>query len=164
MLLPALLLYLAVPATASDDAVLESIDYASQPERAQLTLYLSKPVQFTSGRLANPDRIYIDLAHSAAAAAPALPSVPAEDAIIRQIRIGLQGTDTLRVVIDLKSPASFSIVQANAPPRLLLILRPAHPPSLTKLEGPAVPSGAAQIPLPSPPPLHPQIPSGPILA
>jgi len=164
MLLPALLLYLAVPATASDDAVLESIDYASQPERAQLTLHLSKPVQFTSGRLANPDRIYIDLAHSAAAAAPALPSVPAEDAIIRQIRIGLQGTDTLRVVIDLKSPASFSIVQANAPPRLLLILRPAHPPSLTKLEGPAVPSGAAQIPLPSPPPLHPQIPSGPILA
>ena len=144
----------------SDTSILQSIDWVSQPGRAQLTLQLSRQVRFSGGRLTGPDRVYVDLIDVSAARDVAVPAVPAQDTAIKQIRIGNPGADILRVVVDLKLPADFSIVQIKESSRLLLILRPSLPPLVTNGVAPAGLSKPPGIVLQPAPGLHSPLPQG----
>ncbi|HEY2015166.1 MAG TPA: DUF5916 domain-containing protein, partial [Bryobacteraceae bacterium] len=133
---------------AAGTSMVEGIDYVSGPDRVQLTVHLSQPVPFTSGRLAGPERVYLDLPHTSASRPEALPVVPENDAVLARVHFEQAGDGTLRVVLDLKSEAGFSAVQLQSPPRLLLILRPKQIPPPKSLEAPAVTPGLVETPFP----------------
>jgi hypothetical protein len=142
--------FLIPVAAGTDAAVLQSIEGAFVPGRAQVTLQFSERVRFTSGRLQNPERIYLDLRQVVASPEIPLPEIPANDALVEGIRIGRYNADVLRLVIYLKLPAELSVVQPHPGTRMILIVQPEHP-APARLGISAVPAGAPQpYPLPAP--------------
>ncbi|MBZ5609856.1 MAG: DUF5916 domain-containing protein [Acidobacteriia bacterium] len=116
-------------AHAGDNSLRQRIEYVTTPGVSQVSIYLQEPVRFTSGTLTNSDRVYVDIQHVSGDLALKGPGITGNDALIRQIRTSRRDADTMRVVMDLKAPAIYSVVTLQTPPSLIIVLRPAHPPA-----------------------------------
>lgn len=83
------------------------------PDYTRITLEATQPVAHKSFRLANPDRLVIDLEGvEAGAALDVLASqLAADDPYIAAIRVGVNRPGVMRLVIDLKTPVKPSIFQ-----------------------------------------------------
>jgi hypothetical protein len=140
--------------------VLRWIEATSQPDRAQVNIWLAQPVHFTAGSVKDPDGVYVDLQQASAGPGLTLPTPSPDDPFIRQIRISRRAHGTTRVVVDLKAPAEYSVVLFKGPPRLLLVLRRANAPATQQQpdQAPAAPvrdtlpaASAVISPSPNPP-------------
>lgn len=117
----------ALPLASPDGrAQLTAVSYSSVPGGTRVVLELDRAVEVHAGRLAAPPRLFFDLDNTHLALAGR--SFPADDALLRSIRVAQYQQDVARVVLDLKAPADYSAALESAPPRLVIDLRAVAPP------------------------------------
>jgi N-acetylmuramoyl-L-alanine amidase len=81
---------------------------------------LSTPLEFASGRLSNPERLFFDL-KNARLAKEVRRTVAINSAFVKSARIGQYSYDTARIVFDLQSPScNFKVTNLEDPPRLVI--------------------------------------------
>jgi N-acetylmuramoyl-L-alanine amidase len=112
-----------------------SVGFAQQEIRAvrfwslggttRIAVETDGPVQYRSGRLSNPDRIFFDLPGTLPAREHrrSVQVIPVDDGVVKQIRVALTKPGVTRVVIDLACPAEFAASQLANPDRLMIEVR-----------------------------------------
>jgi len=102
------------------------IRHSSSAGSSTVIFNLEDQVPYEAHRLANPDRIYIDLPHTQLASNLAGKSVEVGDAVLKRIRAAQPVPGTTRVVLETKANTDFSASSESNPARLVVELRKAE--------------------------------------
>lgn len=143
---------------AKPTAVLTGITREALPGGDRIVLALDREVSFATDRIANPDRVFLDL--SSTAVGEGLPAAAAalKGMLVTNVRLGHPTAGTTRIVFDLAASPKHSIYPLYSPYRLVIDAEGPVPPPLSKstlhdeplnTAGPAVqPTPAAVAPAP----------------
>jgi N-acetylmuramoyl-L-alanine amidase len=93
----------------------------SNGRTSQAAIESSGPATYRDFSLISPLRVVVDIADADVKAQA--PSIPADDPLLKSIRVGQFAPDTVRVVFDLKEPAGYFIRRRSHPDRLLIEFR-----------------------------------------
>ncbi len=93
----------------------------------QLAIYTSYPVYYSVKRIADPERLYVDLYGASLGTAPA--SVPVAGRDIAQIRSGQISDQTVRITVDLKGARAFQVLSGIETSQVKVALGSAADPS-----------------------------------
>jgi len=164
--IPWLVAILLTGSTGFAQQEIRAVRFWSLGGTTRIAVETDGPVQYRSGRLSNPDRIFFDLPGTLPAREHrrTVQVIPVDDGVVKQIRVALTKPGVARVVIDLACPAEFTASQLANPDRLMIEVRaPGGPapavtrtsettPAETPLDPPARGAGpppAARPPLPA---------------
>jgi N-acetylmuramoyl-L-alanine amidase len=141
----------SAPAPSGAGAVLRSISRESLPGGDRIVLDMDHEVFFTSDRIANPDRVWVDLPSTVAIDTVADQANSVKGMMITGVRVGKPVPGTTRVVLDLAGAPRYSIYPLYSPYRLVIDTEGPIPPPLTKstVQEPAL---GVQPPSPGPSP------------
>jgi len=107
----------AAPAAAASGKIAEvrKISTKGGPDSERVTVEVGGSVQYASGRVANPDRIYFDL--HAAKLAPALlhAKIKADSEMVSAIRVAQSPSGVVRVVLDVNGVKDYTASLLNGP-------------------------------------------------
>jgi N-acetylmuramoyl-L-alanine amidase len=90
------------------------------PEVLRITLELAQEVPFRSDRIPGPARVFIDLENTRAVEAIKDATIPFEDDVVRQVRIGRQADARTRVVFDLSGAGRHTVYTLYNPFRIVV--------------------------------------------
>ena len=92
----------------------------SKREYTRVVIDLDKDVKYRKGKLENPDRIYFDLLGTRVTKALASKPFPVDGGFLKQIRVGQNTPDTVRVVLDFESISDYNVFWLPDPYRLVV--------------------------------------------
>ena len=92
----------------------------SKREYTRVVIDLDKDVKYRQGQLENPDRIYFDLLGTRVTKALAAKPFRVDGGFLKQIRVGQNKPDTVRVVLDFKSISDYNVFWLPDPYRLVV--------------------------------------------
>ena len=92
----------------------------SKREYTRVVIDLDKDVKYRQGKLENPDRIYFDLLGTRVTKALASKPFPVDGGFLKQIRVGQNKPDTVRVVLDFESISDYNVFWLPDPYRLVV--------------------------------------------
>lgn len=113
------------PVVSSSEDIVEvrGIRYWSSPEYIRVIIELSGPIEFTKGRLPNPERLYIDM-KNAKIINGLQRNYTIEDNILKKVRIGVNA-NIVRIVFDLNTEDyNFKFLNLEDPTRLVVDISP----------------------------------------
>lgn len=112
------------------------------PNYMRIVVGIDGEVKFESVRLANPDRIVLDL--QTAHLSPELigKTFPVEDGFLRQIRVAQFSPEVARVVLDVEKIQTYSIFSLPNPFRLVIDVQGAPPTQIAQTVKPGPPANA----------------------
>jgi N-acetylmuramoyl-L-alanine amidase len=100
-------------------------------DTARVTIDLEDSVQYASGRIANPERIFFDLHAARLTPEVARGNVHVDGGLLTAVRVAQNHEGVVRVVLDVNGVKEYSASLTNNPPRLSIELygnsRPAAP-------------------------------------
>src|SRR5207249_5311982 len=101
---------------------IRKISAKSSQDSTRVTIELEAAVQYASGRIANPDRIYFDL--HAARLTPQLAhgTIKTDGTILSGVRVAQNPSGIVRVVLDVNGVTDYSTSLLNNPSRLVIDL------------------------------------------
>lgn len=99
----------------------------SEREYTRVVIDLDKDVTYRQGQLENPDRIYFDLLGTRVTKALASKPFPVDGDFLKQIRVGQNKPDTVRVVLDFESISDYNVFWLPDPYRLVVDISGAKP-------------------------------------
>jgi len=112
----------APPAANGKIPQVRTITARAAADSARVTIDLEGSVQYVSGRVANPDRIYFDL-HAARLAQPLLhKKIESASPLIAAIRTSQSRTGVVRVVLEVTGVVDYSASLLSNPSRLVIDL------------------------------------------
>ena len=119
------------------------------PDGAEIIIELEDSVQFISGRIANPDRIYFDL--HAAKLSPALlhNKIKVAGDLVDQVRVAQNQGGVVRVVLDVTGVKDYAASLMQKPSRLVIELygdKSSHAPAQSAKASPPAPKTAEKSP------------------
>jgi N-acetylmuramoyl-L-alanine amidase len=120
------------PVPSGAGAVLRSITRESLPGGDRIILEVDREVLFTSDRIANPDRVWIDLASTSVGTGVSAQAGSVKGMMITGVRLGKPAAGTTRIVLDLAGMPKHSIYPLYSPYRLVIDAEGPVPPPLTK--------------------------------
>ena len=100
-----------------------NLRFWSGESSTRVVLDVEKQVRFRSDRIANPDRLWIDLEGTRLHPNLVNRSFPVGDGLLEQVRIGQNKDDVVRVVLDFKDVKDHSIFYLENPLRLVVDVR-----------------------------------------
>jgi N-acetylmuramoyl-L-alanine amidase len=128
-------------------ARIEKIKTSVTPNSTEIVLELEDSVQYVSGRIANPDRIYFDLQSARLSPAVARGNVHVSGDLLTKVRVAQNQFGVVRVVLDVNGVKDYAASLLQKPSRLVIELYgdsagPSKPASVqtaqsTKSENPA---------------------------
>src|SRR5208337_2257818 len=80
------------------------------PNYSRIVIGVESDVKFETSRLANPDRIVLDIQDAHLSPALVGKTFPVEDGFLRQIRVGQFTPSVTRVVLDVEKIEEYSIL------------------------------------------------------
>jgi N-acetylmuramoyl-L-alanine amidase len=86
-----------------------NLRFWSGDESTRVVLDLEKKVEMSYDRLANPDRLFVDLARTRLHPNLTSRTFPVGDGLLAQVRIGQNREDVVRVVLDFKEVYEYSV-------------------------------------------------------
>lgn len=92
----------------------------SKREYTRVVIDLDKDVTYRQGQLENPDRIYFDLLGTRVTKALASKPFPVDGGFLKQIRVGQNKPDMVRVVLDFESISEYNVFWLPDPYRLVV--------------------------------------------
>jgi N-acetylmuramoyl-L-alanine amidase len=101
---------------------LRKISAAALQNSTRVTIELENSVQYTSGRIANPDRIYFDLLAAKLTPQLAHSKIKTEGPILSSVRVAQNPAGVVRVVLDVNGVADYTASLLNNPSRLVIDL------------------------------------------
>ena len=126
---------------------IEKIKTSVTGNRTEIVLELEDSVQYVSGRIANPDRIYFDLQSARLSPAVARGNVHVSGDLLTKVRVAQNQFGVVRVVLDVNGVKDYAASLLQKPSRLVIELYgdsagPSKSPSVqtaqsTKSENPA---------------------------
>jgi len=122
----------SAPAPTGAGAVLRSITRESLPGGDRIVIELDREVVFTSDRIANPDRVWIDLPSTSVAPGLSSQASSVKGMMITAVRLGKPAAGTTRIVLDLAGAPKHSIYPLYGPYRLVVDAEGPVPPPITK--------------------------------
>jgi len=151
---PAQAVSVETPRPATDRAriaTIRGIKRTVLADAVRVTIELDEEVPFHDERIADPDRVFLDLPRTRPSAALADTTLRfASDAdVVRQVRIGRHPNSTTRVVLEAGGVASYSIYPLYNPYRLVIdcvrtasprLAEAPHPPAAEPRPLPVIPS------------------------
>jgi N-acetylmuramoyl-L-alanine amidase len=110
------------PATPDRIASIRGIRRTVLPDAVRVTIELDGEVPFHDERIANPDRVFLDLPGTRPSAALADKTLrfTSDADPVRQVRVGRHPNNTTRVVLDTGGIASYSVYPLYGPYRLVI--------------------------------------------
>ena len=140
-------------------AAIKDIRRTVLPDAVRITIELDAEVPFRDEWIADPSRVFVDLAGTRAT--PKLLDrtlrFESDADVVRQVRIGRHPNSTTRVVLDVAGVTGYSVYPLYSPYRLVIDCVRA-PESTAATPAPA-PAPAAAAPAPAPPPAAPAAPT-----
>ena len=108
---------------------IEKIHTAVTPDGAEIVIALQDSVQYASGRISNPDRIYFDL--HAAKLSPELKreNIKVTGNLVTQVRVAQNKEGIVRVVLDVNGVKDYAASLMHKPSRLIIELYGASAPA-----------------------------------
>jgi N-acetylmuramoyl-L-alanine amidase/putative methionine-R-sulfoxide reductase with GAF domain len=110
---------------ATGPGILQGVKYNSQPDFTSIAIELSGPVKVKAEQLANPDRIYFDLAETRIAPevidALHTKTIPVGDRLVNRLRVAQKSKAVARVVIDLNRACEYIYLISEMPPFRLVV-------------------------------------------
>jgi len=134
------------------------------PNYMRIVVGINGEVKFDSVRLANPDRIVLDLQSAHLSAELKGKTFPVEDGFLRQIRVAQFSPDVARVVLDVEKIEKYSIfslpnpfrlvidVQGGGEPQMARTIKPPSPLATGSRKADKVGATASTTPAPGPQP------------
>jgi N-acetylmuramoyl-L-alanine amidase len=95
---------------------------AANGNATRVTIDLDDSVQFVSGRIANPDRIFFDLHAARLTPEAAHGNIRVEGGLLTAVRVAQNHNGVVRVVLDVNGVKDYSALLTNNPPQLLIDL------------------------------------------
>ncbi|MBI3600805.1 MAG: N-acetylmuramoyl-L-alanine amidase [Nitrospinae bacterium] len=114
-----------VPSTdgesAQSDGLIEvkGIRYWSNPDYTRIVIDTGDKADYKEQRLSDPDRIFIDIHNSKLSPAAGEP-IFINNGLLKDVRVGQNQKDVVRVVLDLDSIGSYSIIHLQNPFRIVI--------------------------------------------
>lgn len=105
---------------ASTPAQVMAIRHWVGPNYSRIVISLEGEARFDTSRLANPDRIVLDLSNTQLSPALSGRAFPGEDGYLRQIRVAQYRPGVARVVLDVQKIEDYSIFTLPNPFRLVI--------------------------------------------
>jgi len=113
----------AVPSVTGGRAPqIRKISAKSLQNSTRVTIDLDGSVQYISGRIANPDRIYFDLHAAKLTPLLAHSKVKTDGTILSAVRVAQNPSGVVRVVLDVNGVTDYSASLMNSPSRLVIDL------------------------------------------
>lgn len=108
----------------SEDGIprVQTIRTGLTPDSTEIVIELEGDVQYVSGRIANPDRIYFDLHAAKLTPAVARNNVPVSGELLTKVRVAQNQSGVVRVVLDVNGVQDYSAALLRNPTRLLIEL------------------------------------------
>ena len=100
-----------------------NLRFWSGESSTRVVLDVEKEVRYRSDRIANPDRLWIDLEGTRLHPNLVHRSFPVGDGLLEQVRVGQNRDDVVRVVLDFKDVKDHSIFYLENPLRLVVDVR-----------------------------------------
>jgi N-acetylmuramoyl-L-alanine amidase len=100
----------------------QKIKTNATPSRTEIVIELEDSVQYVSGRIANPDRIYFDLQSARLSPAMARGSVHLSGDLLTKVRVAQNQSGTVRVVLDVNGVKDYAASLLQKPSRLVIEL------------------------------------------
>jgi len=133
-----------------------NLRFWSGESSTRVVLDVEREVRYRYDRIADPDRLWIDLEGTRLHPNLAHRSFPVGDGLLEQVRIGQNRDDVVRVVLDFKDVKDHSIFYLENPLRLVVDVRGNPRPMVASAEKPAGPPlspvWTVHVPRPSPAP------------
>jgi N-acetylmuramoyl-L-alanine amidase len=92
------------------------------PDSTEVTIELEDSVQYISGRISNPDRIYFDLHAARLSPSVARGKVQVSGNLLSKVRVAQNQTGVVRVVLDVNGVQDYAASLLKKPPRLVIEL------------------------------------------
>ena len=113
----------AVPSVASGHAQqIRKIRAQALHNSTRVTIDLEGGVQYVSGRIANPDRIYFDLHAAKLTPVAAHAKIKTDGTILNAVRVAQNPSSVVRVVLDVNGVTDYTASLLNNPSRLVIDL------------------------------------------
>jgi N-acetylmuramoyl-L-alanine amidase len=124
------------PNHSSGIPTVKTISAVANGDATRVTIALEDSVQYVSGRIANPERIYFDL--HAAKLSPQLKrgAIRVSGNLLTNIRVAQNPSGVVRIVLDVNGVKDYTASLLNKPPRLVIDLY-ANPQTMTASKTPA---------------------------
>ncbi len=100
----------------------QSIKTSATPGSTEIVIQLDDSVQYVSGRIANPDRIYFDLQSAKLAPAVARNNVHVTGDLLTKVRVAQNQFGIVRVVLDVNGVKDYAASLLHKPTRLVIEL------------------------------------------
>ena len=91
-------------------------------DSTEIVIDLEDSVQYVSGRIANPDRIYFDLHAARLSPAVAKGNIRVSGNLLTKVRVAQNQTGVVRVVLDVNGVRDYAVSMSKKPPRLIIEL------------------------------------------
>ncbi len=122
-----LLFFILFPVVCNgeDTAELKDFRYWDNKDFVRFVFDLSRPVEFTNGKLSKPERLFFDLKNTKVAK-NLRKNVAVNHELVKSVRLGQYSTDTARIVFDLQGELyNFKVMNLEDPSRLVIDIYPA---------------------------------------
>ena len=130
----------APPPTEPKRATLVTgIRHWSTPDYTRVAIDLENEVQFETGRIPGPDRLYFDLHNTHLSSTLNGKSFDVEDGFLHRVRVAQYQQGETRIVLELDDVADYSAFLLPNPYRLIIDVHGKHPQKMAKAE-PAKPA------------------------
>ena len=133
-------------ASGSGRVEVRNIRQWSGTEYTRIVIDTSSEVKFKRARLTNPDRIYFDLLNTRLSESLASETFPVGDGFLKQIRVGQNKPDVVRVVLDFESISRYNVFSLPDPHRLVVDILGMKPEKPAKVK--PTPTVASKPPAP----------------
>jgi N-acetylmuramoyl-L-alanine amidase len=95
---------------------------AANGDATRVTIDLEDSVQYTSGRIANPERIFFDLHAARLTPEAARANIHVDGGLLTAVRVAQNHDGVVRVVLDVNGVKDYTASLTNNPPQLLIDL------------------------------------------
>jgi N-acetylmuramoyl-L-alanine amidase len=125
-------------------ARVQDVSTAVTSEFTRVTIQLEDRVEYSSARIGNPERIFLDLHTAKLTPEAAKKAVHVEGRLLSAVRVGQFHAGIVRVVLDVNGVKDYVASLAGSPPRLVIDLYPGAAPKAAKAAASEKEEAAAQ--------------------
>ena len=121
-------------------STVKTISTNAKADSTRITIALEAPVQYISGRIANPDRIYFDLHAAKLSAQLKRAGATVNSPLVSNVRVAQNSSSVVRIVLDVNGVKDYTASLLSDPYRLIIDLyttpqelraaKPANPPAV----------------------------------
>jgi N-acetylmuramoyl-L-alanine amidase len=108
--------------TSDQSPRIEKVSMNPTPDGAEVIIDLEDSVQYASGRITNPDRIYFDLHAARLSPSVARGTIHVTGDLLTQVRVAQNQSGVVRVVLDVNGVKDYAVSMLKKPSRLVIEL------------------------------------------